>query len=86
MLTVELPKYLVVSNTSGNIPATTIYHQWSSATLQAIDLQGKMVLQQVVANNGVSLQLDISHLPAGMYLFRLLYKGSTVADCKVVVK
>jgi hypothetical protein len=86
ILTVELPKYLVVSNTSGNIPATTIYHQWSSATLQAIDLQGKIVLQQEVANTGVPLQLDVSKLPAGMYLFRLVYQGKQVAESKVVVK
>jgi len=85
-LTIELPKYLVVTNNSGNIPATTIYHQWSSATLQAIDLQGKTVLQQEVAINGVPLQLDVSKLPAGMYQFRLLYMGKLVAGSKVVVK
>jgi len=86
ILTVELPKYLVVSNKSGSIPATTIYHQWSSATLQAIDLQGKTVLQQEVANTGTPLQVDVSRLPAGMYQFRLLYKGKQVAGSKVVVK
>lgn len=43
IITIELPKYLLVSNTSGNIPVTTVYHQWASATLQAIDLQGKIV-------------------------------------------
>jgi len=86
ILTVELPKYLVVSNTSGNIPVTTIYHQWSSATLQAIDLQGKTVLRQEVANTGIPLQVDVSKLPAGMYQFRLVYKGNLVADCKVVVR
>jgi hypothetical protein len=86
MLTVDLPKYLVVSNTSGSIPATTIYHQWSSATLQAIDLQGKTVLQQEVANTGLPLHLDVSRLPAGMYQFRLVYQGKQVAGSKVVVK
>ncbi len=85
-VTIELPKYLVVNDNSGNIPATTIYHQWSSATLQAIDLQGKTVLQQEVANTGVPLQLDVSCLPAGMYQFRLVYRGKPVAGSKVVVK
>lgn len=85
MLTVELPKYLVVSNTSGNIPPTTIYHQWSSAMLQAIDLRGKIVLQQEVANTGVPLQVDVSRLPTGIYQFSLLYKGNRVAGNKVVV-
>ena len=86
LLIVELPKYLVVSNTSGNIPATTIYHQWSSAMLQAIDLQGKVVIKQGVTNTGVPLQLDVSRLPAGMYQFRLLYRGKQAAGSKVVVK
>ena len=85
-VTIELPKYLVVTDNSGNVPATTIYHQWSSATLQAIDLQGKTVLQHEVANTGVPLQLDVSLLPAGMYQFRLVYRGKPVAGSKVVVK
>lgn len=86
ILTVELPKYLVVTNNNGNVPATTIYHQWSSATLQAIDLQGKVVLQQEVTNTGIPKQLDVSYLKAGMYQFRLMYKGKQVAGSKVVVK
>ncbi len=85
-LTVVLPKYLVVTDNSGNVPATTIYHQWSSATLQAIDLQGKIVIKQEVFNTGASLILDVSKLPAGMYQFSLLYKGNRVAGSKVVVK
>ena len=85
-LTIELPKYLVITNNSGNIPATTIYHQWTTATLQAIDLQGKTVLQQEVANTGVPLQLNVSQLPVGMYQFRLVYQGKQVAGSKVVVK
>ena len=85
-LTIELPKYLVITDNSGNVLATTIYHQWSAVTLQAIDLQGKTVLQQEVANNGVPLELDVSKLPAGMYQFRLVYHGKQVAGSKVVVK
>jgi hypothetical protein len=30
--------------------------------------------------------LDVSKLPAGMYLFRLVYQGKQVAESKVVVK
>jgi hypothetical protein len=85
-LTIDLPKYLVVINNSGNIPATTVYHQWSSVLLQVIDMQGKIVLQQEVANTGAPFQLDISKLPAGIYQFRLLYHGKLVAGSKVVVK
>jgi hypothetical protein len=85
-ITIELPKYLVVTDNSGHVPATTIYHQWLSATLQAVDLQGKIVLQQEVSNTGVPLQVDVSHLPASMYLFRLVYKGQLAGSSKVVVR
>jgi hypothetical protein len=86
IITIELPKYLIVTNNSGNIQATTVYHQWLSATLQAIDLQGKTVLQQEVGNTGLPLHLDVSRMPAGMYQFRLVYQGKQVAGSKVVVK
>ncbi len=85
IITVEFPKYLVV-NSKGNSTVTTIHHQWSKATLQAIDIQGKIVLQQQVSNSDTQLQLDVSHFKAGMYQFRLLYQGKDVAGSKVIVR
>ena len=85
-ITIELPKYLVITNSSGNMPATTVYHQWTSATLQMLDLKGEILRQREVENSPVPLQWDVSQLPPGMYLIRLLYKGSMVADSKVIVR
>ncbi|HLO90992.1 MAG TPA: T9SS type A sorting domain-containing protein [Lentimicrobium sp.] len=85
LVTVELPKYLVV-NSKGNSGATTIHHQWSKATLQLIDLQGKIQMQQEVSQSTGSLQIVVSYLAAGMYQFRLLYQGKLVAGSKVMVK
>lgn len=85
LVTVELPKYLVVSS-KGNSAATTIHHQWSKATLQLIDLQGKIHLEKEVSQSMASLQIDVSHLATGMYQFRLLYQGNLVAGSKVMVK
>ena len=85
IITVEFPKYLVV-NSKGNSTVTTIHHQWSKATLQAIDIQGKIVLQQQVSNSDTQLQLDVSRFKAGMYQFRLLYQGKEVGGSKVVLR
>ena len=85
-LTIELPKYLVITNSNGNMPATTVYHQWASATLQLLNLKGEILRQREVENSPVPLQWDLSQLPPGMYLIRLLYKGSVVADSKVIVR
>lgn len=86
LITIELPTYLVVTNSKGGTPVTTIYHRWSTATLQAIDIQGKIFLQQEVANSGTPMQVDVSDLPAGMYQFRLLYHGKQVVGRKVLVR
>ncbi len=84
-VTIELPKYLVM-NSKGNSPVTTIHHQWSTATLQLIDIHGTIILTKKVSNFDAPLQIDVSHLVAGMYQFRLLYQGKLVAGSKVLVK
>jgi hypothetical protein len=85
LVTIELPKYLVVQS-KGNSGATTIHHQWSKATLQLLDIQGKIHIQREVSDSSVPLQIDVSHLPAGMYQFRLLYQGKLAGGSKVMVK
>jgi len=85
-VTVGLPNYLVVNNNRGHIPTTTVYHQWASATLQVLDIKGVTIIQQEVESTQQPIHMNLSHMPAGMYLFRLVYKGSVVADCKLVVR
>jgi hypothetical protein len=85
-ISVELPKYLVITDNSGNITVTTIYHQWQKVVLQAIDLNGKIVLNRELQNNNEVVQIDVSRWSSGTYLFRMIYNGRQAAGSKVVVK
>jgi hypothetical protein len=85
-LTVEMPKYLVVSNTSGKIPSTTIYHQWGTVLLEIYDLFGKRILEKQVVRSETLLEIDVSPWPAGIYLCRLTFNKQTVGSAKVVVE
>ena len=85
-ITIEIPKYLVVSNTTSAIPSTTVYHQWGSAMLEAYDLFGRKVLEKEVIRATREIELDVSEWQAGMYMFRLVFQKQTVADEKVVIQ
>jgi len=65
---------------------STVYHQWGSATLEAWDLFGKKLLERQVTQGSAPVELDISHWPAGIVVFRLVYRGETVATEKVVIR
>jgi len=85
-ITIETPKYLVVTNTSSNIPATTVYHQWKSTHLEVYDLSGKKVMEREVKQAEKEIILDISGWQRGMYVFRLLYNKQEVGNQKVVLE
>ncbi|MFZ4547156.1 MAG: T9SS type A sorting domain-containing protein [Bacteroidales bacterium] len=85
-ITVELPKYLIITDNKGSMPVTTVYHQWQKVVLQAIDLNGKIVLNRELQNNNETVQIDVSRWSSGSYLFRMIYNGKQVAGSKVVVK
>lgn len=85
-ITVELPKYLVLTDNNGKIPVTTVYHQWQKVVLQATDLTGKIILSRELQNNNEGIQIDVSHWNPGSYLFRIIYNGKQVAGSKVIVK
>jgi len=85
-ITIEMPKYLVVTNTSSNIPSTTVYHQWKSTLLEVYDLSGKKVFEKEIPRNETELGLDVSNWRKGMYVFRLLYNSKEVGNQKVLVE
>ncbi len=85
-ITVELPKYLIFTDNNGSMPVTTVYHQWQKVVLQAIDLNGKIILSRELQNNNETVQIDVSRWTSGSYLFRMIYNGKQVAGSKVVVK
>jgi hypothetical protein len=85
-VSVELPKYLVITDNNGSMPVTTVYHQWQKVVLQAIDLNGKIMQSRELQNNNETVQIDVSRWSSGSYLFRMIYNGKQVAGSKVVVK
>jgi len=84
-VSIEFPQYLVLNNSSGSIPTTTVYHQWKSTTLEVFDITGKKILVKEIIRPQTSLQLDVSSWQHGMYYFRLVYNKMTVAGQKVFV-
>jgi hypothetical protein len=85
-ITIEMPKYLVVSNTTSTIPSTTVYHQWGTVKLEVYNLNGLMVYEREVPRAEKDVSLDVSTWTKGMYFFRLVYNKQSVAGEKVIVK
>lgn len=86
IITLEMPKYLIVQNTTGSIPSTTVYHQWDSAVLEVYKINGQQVYETVVAQANREIVLNVTHWRKGMYLFRFVFHKQTVANTKVVVE
>ncbi|MBN1198565.1 MAG: T9SS type A sorting domain-containing protein [Bacteroidales bacterium] len=85
-LTIEVPEFLEKRTGPADFQVSTIYHQWGSATLEAWDLFGKKLLEKAIEQGSTPVELDVSHWPAGMVVFRLIYQGGTVATEKVVIR
>jgi len=85
-LTIEMPKYLVVNNTTSKIPSTTIYHMWGSAILEIYDMFGNKLFDKEVVRSETTLTIDVSGWPGGMYFCRLVFNKQTVANSKVIVE
>jgi len=85
-ITIEMPKYLVVRNTAGRIPSTTVYHQWGSALLQIYDLFGEKMFEKKVIRAETTLEIDVSRWSKGLYLCRLTFNKQTVGSSKVLVE
>jgi hypothetical protein len=85
-ITVEMPKYLVLTQKSGSLPSTTVYHQWKSTTLAVYDLSGKKVFEKEIIRAQSSVDIDVSQWQRGMYYFRLMYNKQVVAGQKVIIE
>ncbi len=86
ILTIEIPKYLVVSDTTGRISSVTVYHQWGSALLEVYSLYGKKMFEREVPRPERDVEIDVSGWPGGIYFLRLVFNKQTVASEKVVVR
>jgi len=85
-VTVEIPEYLQKQTGPDGFQATTVYHQWGSALLEVYDLFGRKVMEKTVYQGTNNVDIDVSQWQEGMYVFRLSYRGETVATEKVVVE
>ena len=85
-ITVEIPEYLQKQTGQAGFQATTIYHQWGSAMLEVYDLFGRKVMERVVLQADRAVEIDVSGWTRGMYVFRLNFRGETLATEKVVVE
>jgi hypothetical protein len=85
-VTIDFPKHIVVKNGNSSFGSTTVYEKWKSTLLEVFNLSGERVFQKEIIRSEPSLELNVSSWPAGMYYFKLSFKGQTVAGEKVVVK
>lgn len=85
-LSIEFPECLVIPSGSRKFSSGTIYHQWSSTTLEIFDLYGKKIDTREIPKAQTRLEMDVSDWHPGMYLFRLVYNNHTVADTKVIIQ
>ena len=85
-VTIEMPKYLVLNNTTSKILSTTIYHQWKSVMLEVYAITGKKVMEREINRSVTMLVLDVSVWGKGIYAFRLVYQKQEVGNALVVVQ
>jgi len=85
-LTIEVPEFLEKRTGPSDFQVSTIYHQWESATLEVYNLFGRKVMDQIIYQGTGIVDLDVSKWQVGMYVFRLSFRGETVAIKKVVVR
>ena len=53
--------------------------------LEAYDLFGRQIMAQAIYQWTGNVDIDVSQWQGGIYVFRLSYRGETVATEKVVV-
>ncbi|MFH1937060.1 MAG: T9SS type A sorting domain-containing protein, partial [Bacteroidota bacterium] len=82
---VEVPEFLQKRTGPSGFQATTVYHQWGSAMLEAYDVYGRKVMEQLVLQADRTLVVDVNRWKRGMYVFRLNFRGECIATEKVVI-
>ena len=85
-VTVEIPEYLQKQTGPTGFLATTVYHKWGSAMLEAYDLFGRQVMEQTVYQGTSNVDVDVSQWQRGIFVFRLCFRGECIATEKVVVE
>ncbi len=71
-------------------PATDILHvdnlnAGRSNLITITDMMGRIVLETKIANQGSSMQIDVSSLPTGMYLLQELMNSQIISSSKILI-
>ena len=85
-LTINLPAYLQRQSGPAGFRASTVWHRWGAAELVAYNTAGRQVMSVRVNQDALAPEIDVSSWPAGLYLFRLMFRGDCVADAKVIIE
>ena len=85
-VTVDFPKFLVLSSGSGKQAATTTRHQWRSTCLEVYDMNGKRVFTREIPQNLHELEMDVTPWKPGMFFFRLVYEGRKVTGRNLIIR
>ncbi len=85
IVSIEMPKYILVNDSSGSVPIATVYHRWGSAFLEVNSLSGIQMFRTQVSRIDKQIDINVSAWPRGMYVVRLVYNGKKVAEEKLMI-
>ena len=85
-VTITLPQYTVEKTQTGGFTVVTATYRYNDKPeLEIYDLNGRLQLSRTLQKDEKQLTLDISSLPAGMYMVRLVADKKQVAETKLVI-
>lgn len=83
---VKIPDRIQKHSETEHFKVVTTFHQWyKDLEFEVFDIFGKRMLTRVVKPQEKEFLVDVTGWKSGMYLFRLSYGGTMVADAKVIV-
>jgi len=85
-VTITLPQYTVEKTQTGGFTVVTATYRYNDKPeLEIYDLNGRLQLSRTLQKDEKQLTLDISSLPAGMYMVRLVADKKQVAETKLII-
>jgi hypothetical protein len=86
LLTVALPNKVTILDNRNHIKTTTTYYTLqTNKMIQLVNVSGQVLQSVVIAAGQNTAILDVSNLPSGMYLVRVLHRNQIWLNGKVMV-
>jgi hypothetical protein len=86
LLTVALPNKVTILDNRNHIKTTTTYYTLqTNKMIQLVNVSGQVLQSVVIAAGQNTAILDVSNLPSGMYLVRVLHGNQIWLNGKVMV-